>query len=84
MQRQEEKIKEIKARLEEAKNLRYKAEVRLEDLERQEKEILKELEELGVEPEQLEEEIEKLQQEINRKIEEAWSMLPRELTKSDG
>ncbi|SDX15355.1 hypothetical protein SAMN05444487_11118 [Marininema mesophilum] len=81
---QEERIKEIKVRLEEAKNLRYKAEVRLEDLERQEQEILQELKELGVEPEHLEEEIQKLQQEISRKIEEAWAMLPQELMQNNG
>ncbi|SDC13440.1 hypothetical protein SAMN04488112_103171 [Melghirimyces thermohalophilus] len=79
MQRQEERIKEIKTALEEAKNQRYKAELRLENLQQQEKAILEELEELGVEPERLDEEIQRLEQEIDRQIEEAWSLLPQEL-----
>ncbi|MDR6224260.1 hypothetical protein [Desmospora profundinema] len=83
MQQLEQRIKEMKAKLDEAKNLRYKAEVRLEDLERQEKEILGELRELGVEPEQLDEEIARLEREIEQGIQEAWSLLPRELIRDD-
>ncbi|PTM58911.1 hypothetical protein [Desmospora activa] len=79
MQQLEQRIKEIKTKLDEAKNLRYKAEVRLEDLERQEKEILAELKELGVEPEQLDEEITKLEREIEQGLQDAWALLPREL-----
>jgi chromosome segregation ATPase len=83
MQQLEQRIKEMKAKLDEAKNLRYKAEIRLEDLERQEKEILAELEALGVEPDQLDEEIARLEREIEQGIEEAWSLLPRELIRDD-
>ncbi|PTX58666.1 hypothetical protein C8P63_11564 [Melghirimyces profundicolus] len=83
MQRQEERIKEIKAALEEAKNQRYKAELRLENLEQQEKAILEELAELGVEPDQLEDEIKRLEREIDRRIKEAWELLPRELVEND-
>lgn len=84
MQRLEEKIKEVKTALDKARDLRYKAEARLEQLERQEEEILKELEELGVKPEHLEEEIENLERTIQQRIQEAWSLLPEELLNSKG
>ncbi|GGE24818.1 hypothetical protein GCM10011571_28730 [Marinithermofilum abyssi] len=84
MQQPEERIKELKSVLEKAKNLRYKAELRLEHLERQEEEILQELKELGVEPEQLDEEIAKLEKEIDEQIQQAWELLPRELIERHG
>ncbi|QKG84522.1 hypothetical protein GXN76_08560 [Kroppenstedtia pulmonis] len=84
MQQLEEKIKQVKTALDKARDLRYKAEARLEQLERQEEEILKELEELGVKPEHLEQEIENLENNIQQRIQEAWSLLPEELLKSKG
>jgi len=74
-------MKVLKEKLEEAKNMRYKAEVRLENLEREEKEILRELEELNVQPEQLEEEIEKLKNELTHEMDHIWNLLPSELKK---
>ncbi|SMO55845.1 hypothetical protein [Melghirimyces algeriensis] len=84
MQRQEERIKEIKKALEEAKNQRYKAEARLENLQQQEKEILEALKELNVEPDQLNAEIEKLEHEIDQQIQKAWALLPKELMDNHG
>ena len=64
MQQQEKEIQALRKALDEAKDLRNRAEVKLESLERQEKEILRELEELGVEPDRLDEEIARLEQNI--------------------
>ncbi|SFJ24997.1 hypothetical protein [Thermoflavimicrobium dichotomicum] len=75
----EEKIKDIKARLEKAKDLRYKAELRLETLEREEQKILQELDELGVKPDQLQEEIKRLEREIDEDIAQVYALLPEEL-----
>lgn len=75
----EKKLNVLKEDLEKAKNLRYKAEARLEQLNQQEEEIIKELKELGVEPENLDKEIENLTLEIERLFKEANDLLPKEL-----
>ena len=49
----------LKENLEKAKSLKYKAEARLEQLNKQQEEIVKELQELGVNPEDLDKEIDK-------------------------
>ncbi|RAL26400.1 hypothetical protein [Thermoflavimicrobium daqui] len=79
MQQLEEKIKDLKAKLEKAKDMRYKAELRLENLEREEGKILKELNELGVQPDELQEEIERLEREIDEDISKVYAQLPEEL-----
>jgi chromosome segregation ATPase len=79
MQQLEEQIKGLKTKIEDAKNKRYRAEIRLEELEKKEKEILNQLAELGVEPNSLDEEIEKLEKEIQKEIEEVKQMIPQEL-----
>lgn len=76
-------MKEMKQKLEKAKTMRYKAEARLETLEREEKQILQELAELEVEPAQLQEEIQRLEKELKQEMERVWHLLPEELTKSD-
>ena len=76
-----QRLKEMKQKLEKAKNMRYKAEARLETLEREEKQILQELAELNVEPDQLEEEIQRLEKQIAEEMERIWSLLPAELKK---
>lgn len=75
----EKKLNVLKEDLEKAKNLRYKAEARLEQLNQQEEEIIRELKELGVEPENLDKEIENLTLEIERLFKEANDLLPKEL-----
>ena len=84
MQQQEKEIQALRKALDEAKDLRNRAEVKLESLERQEKEILRELEELGVEPDRLDEEIARLEREIDEKIKQAWELIPVELISSHG
>ena len=63
--------------------MRYRAEAKLEELENQEKRLLAELDELGVKPENLDHEIESLEKEIEQALEEAWSLIPKELMKND-
>ena len=75
----EKELSQLKNNLERAKNLKYKAEARLEQLNHQQQEIIKELKELGVNPEDLEKEIEKLNTEINKLFEEANTLLPKDI-----
>ena len=84
MQQLEDQMKAVKEKLEKAKNMRYKAEARLEALEREEKQILQELAELNVDPDQLEEEIKRLEQEIAEEMDRIWNLLPSELKKQNG
>ncbi len=84
MQQREEKIKILKQALEKAKDERYKAEAKMEQLQWEEKKILEELRDQNVDPERLDEEIAALEQEIDEKIKEAWSLLPEELLKKNG
>lgn len=75
----ENKMKELKTRIESAREQRTRAEGKLENLEKQEAELLKELEMLGVRPEELEEEIKRLEMEIQKGIQEVNDLLPKEL-----
>ncbi len=75
----EKELNNLRENLEKAKNLKYKAEARLEQLNQQEEEIIKELKSLGVEPEELENEINKLTLDINRLFKEANELLPKDL-----
>ncbi|MDQ0416928.1 chromosome segregation ATPase [Croceifilum oryzae] len=75
----EDKMKELKVRIEAAREQRTRAEGKLENLEKQEAELLNELEQLGVKPEELEEEIGRLEREIQRGIQEVNDLLPKEL-----
>ncbi len=83
MQQREEKIKILKQALEKAKDERYKAEAKMEQLQWEEKKILEELREQNVDPERLDEEIAALEREIDEKIKEAWALLPEELLKKN-
>jgi len=75
----EKELNNLKENLEKAKNLKYKAEARLEQLNQQEEEIIKELKIMGIEPQDLESEILKLTQDINKLFEEANQLLPKDL-----
>lgn len=75
----EKQLTVLKDDLEKIKNLKYKAEARLEQLTQQEDEINKELNELGVKPEDLESEIKKLTSEIENLFIEANSLIPKDL-----
>ncbi len=75
----ERQLTVLKDNLEKIKNLKYKAEARLEQLTQQEDEINKELNELGVKPEDLESEIKKLTSEIENLFIEANNLIPKDL-----
>lgn len=75
----EKELNNLKESLEKAKNLKYKAEARLEQLNQQEEEIINELKDLGVKPEELETEINKLTSEIDKLFKEANQLLPKDL-----
>lgn len=75
----DKELNDLKEDLENAKSLKYRAEARLEQLKRQEDEIVKELKELGVKPEDLDNEIEKLTLEINELFQKANELLPKDI-----
>jgi chromosome segregation ATPase len=75
----EKELNTLRDNLDKAKNLKYKAEARLEQLNHQQQEIIKELEELGVNPEDLEEEIKNLKGEIDKLFYEANALLPKDI-----
>lgn len=75
----EKELNSLKENLEKAKNLKYKAEARLEQLNQQEEEIIKELKSLGVKPEELENEINRLTIDIDKLFKEANDLLPKDL-----
>ena len=62
----EKELSQLKDNLERAKNLKYKAEARLEQLNNQQQEIIKELQELGVNPEDLQKEIEYVEENYGK------------------
>lgn len=77
----EAKISELKKSLEEANRLRIQAAARLEELARQEREILAQLAELGVDPANLDQEIARLEGEIETLVKEIESLIPWDLIK---
>lgn len=75
----EKEIHELKQKIDKAKAMRYKAEVRLEELQKQKQLILDELEKLNVKPEELDKEIEKASKEIEDLLKKAKELLPKDL-----
>ncbi len=75
----DKELSNLKENLEKAKSLKYKAEARLEQLNKQEEDIINELKELQVSPEDLDGEIEKLTLEIEKLFKEANELIPRDL-----
>jgi len=75
----EKELNLLKENLDKAKSLKYKAEARLEQLNNQQQEIIKELKELGVNPEDLEKEIRKLTEEIDALFKEANELIPKDI-----
>lgn len=73
----EDQLNDLKDRLDKAKNLKYKAEARLEQLNMQKKELLSDLEKEGVKPEDLDSEIDKLSKEIEELFIKAENMMPK-------
>ena len=79
----EESLKQLKEDLDKAKNMKNKAEGTLEELKKQETTILNELEQLGVKPENLKDVIENLKIEIDELLNEANSLIPKDLFKKE-
>lgn len=75
----EKEIHELKQKIDKAKAMRYKAEVRLEELQKQRQLILDELEKLNVKPEELDKEIERASKEIEDLLKKAKELLPKDL-----
>lgn len=73
----EENLKNLKEELDRLKNMKYKSEARLEQLNSQKKDILLEIEKLGIKPEDLEKEISNLKNEIDKLFNEAYDLMPR-------
>ena len=63
------------------RSLKYKAEIRLEQLKEQENEIIKELEIMGIKPENIESEIASLKTDIEKLLKETKEMLPEDILK---
>ena len=77
----EKKINQIKENLDKAKNMRIRAEARLEQLNKQKEDILSELKGLNVSPDELDVEISKLKSEIEDLMDKAQSLIPQDLIK---
>lgn len=75
----EDELKKLKRDLENAKNLKNKADGTLEELKKQEEKQLDELKNLGVDPQNLETEIKNLEAEIQKLFNEANELLPKDL-----
>lgn len=73
------KLSDLKNKIEVAKNKKIKAETRLEQLQNQRDEIIKELNVMGVLPENLGLEIDNLKKEIENLISEIEKMIPSDI-----
>lgn len=76
---QEKELGILKENLEKIKSLKYRAEARIEQLQKRKEEILEEIKGLQVDPDNLEEEIGKLEGEIASLLEEAKRYLPSDI-----
>ncbi|WFD10507.1 hypothetical protein [Tepidibacter hydrothermalis] len=72
----EKQLQELKDKIEKGKMTKYKAETRLEELEKQEKTLKEEIVSLGYDPEQLDQIISKLELEKQDLISKINEMLP--------
>ena len=73
-----ERFNIIKEKLDKAKEDKNRAEIALENLEKQKEDILNQLKELNIDPENLESEIIKLQNQIEQDLQKAEELLPDE------
>ncbi len=79
----EQQLAQMKKAIDKARDMRYRAEAKLEELENQKNRLLAELEELGVKPEELDQEIERLEREIDTALSETWELIPKELIEDE-
>ncbi|MDV2685503.1 hypothetical protein AB3N04_18915 [Alkalihalophilus sp. As8PL] len=75
----EQDLSKMRKAIDKARDMRYRAEAKLEELENQRTRLLKELEDLGVSPDQLDEEIVRLEKEIDQSLSDTWALIPKEL-----
>ncbi|MBL0386326.1 hypothetical protein JJB07_06615 [Tumebacillus sp. ITR2] len=75
------KLSTLKDGLAKAKDMRFKAEVRKDNLIKQQEEILEQIRAEGVDPDALDSEIQKLEQEIAQLADEVEGMIPWDLIK---
>ncbi|SHK48300.1 hypothetical protein [Tepidibacter formicigenes] len=75
----EKQLQELKDKIEKGKMTKYKAETRLEELEKQEKVLKEEIINLGYDPEKLDEIIQKLESEKQDLINQINEMLPNNI-----
>lgn len=78
-QENERRIADLKERIEAARQLKYKYQARLEELQNTRERLLKDLAELNVRPEELDAEIRRLQSEVDTLLQEAATLLPADL-----
>ncbi|BAB06099.1 hypothetical protein P4637_18530 [Halalkalibacterium halodurans] len=83
MKQVEQQLAKMKEAIEKGKDMRYRAEAKLEELENQRKRLLEDLEELGVKPEDLEGEIARLEREIEKGLQETMDLIPKELLRDE-
>ena len=74
----ERRIAALKEQIERARQLKYRYEARLEELQKQRERLLTELKELNVGPAELPDEIRRLQAEVEALLQEAAALLPEE------
>lgn len=74
----EDQLKKLRDDLDRQKNIKYKAEARLEQLYAQKEEIVKEIQAQNIDPENLENEISKIKKEIDSLFEQAKELMPKE------
>ena len=74
----EDQLKKLRDDLDRQKNIKYKAEARLEQLYSQKEEIVKEIQAQNIDPENLENEISKIKKEIDSLFEQAQELMPKE------
>ncbi|GAE30828.1 hypothetical protein [Halalkalibacter hemicellulosilyticus] len=79
----EQQLEQMKKAIEKARDTKYRAEAKLEELENQKSRLLEELDELGVKPEELDSEINRLEQTIEKTLKETWELIPKELIDHD-
>lgn len=76
---QEARIAQLKERIKQATGNKIRFEERLQRLQSEREQLLRQLAELGVKPEQLDDEIKRLQGEIEALLREADALLPSDL-----
>lgn len=78
----EKQLEKLKIDLQKARDLKTRSEIALENLQKEEEQLINELKELGVSPDNLESEIKQLEEKIQKGIKEAEDLMPTEILES--